>query len=210
MWRPTFHKKAVYIFLKRMFDIFVGLFGLLVLWPLFLIVSLLIYLEDPSGSPLFAQTRVGKRGKEFRLYKFRSMTADAEQRLDELMKFNEADGPVFKIKDDPRITRVGKFLRKTSIDELPQLLNVVKGDMSLVGPRPPLPREVALYNAYQKQRLKVKPGITCYWQAHPDRNSCSFDEWVKLDLKYIQERSVLTDLKIILMTVRAVFRMDGI
>ncbi len=202
--------KLPYIFLKRVFDIVVSLTGLILLWPLFLLVSILIYLEDHDSSPLFAQTRVGKNGKKFKLYKFRSMKADAEQHLEELMELNEADGPVFKIRDDPRITRVGKFLRKTSIDELPQLWNVVKGDMSLVGPRPPLPREVAMYNKYQKQRLRVKPGITCYWQAHPDRNSCSFDEWVKLDLKYIQERSVLTDLKIILMTVRAVFRMDGI
>ena len=166
-------------------------------------------LDDPKGSPLFVQTRVGKDGKEFRFYKFRSMVVDAEKQLEDLMDQNEMDGPVFKIKDDPRITRVGKFIRRTSIDELPQLWNVLKGDMSIVGPRPPVPREVAQYTDYQRQRLNVTPGLTCYWQVQRDRNYCSFDEWVEMDIRYIRERSVGTDMKIIFKTFGAVLGMNG-
>ncbi len=182
---------------------------LIVLSPLFLVVSIFIVLDDPKGSPIFVQTRVGKDGKEFRFYKFRSMVVDAEAQLDELLAQNEMDGPVFKIKDDPRITRVGKFIRKTSIDEMPQLWNVLRGDMSIVGPRPPIPREVVQYSDYQRQRLSVTPGLTCYWQVRKDRNMCSFDEWVEMDLQYIQERSIGTDLKIILKTFGAVLGMNG-
>ena len=183
--------------------------GLIVLSPLFLVVSIFIVLDDPKGSPIFVQTRVGKNGKEFRFYKFRSMVPDAEEQLDSLLGRNEMDGPVFKIRDDPRITRMGKFIRKTSIDELPQLWNVLRGDMSIVGPRPPVPREVAQYSDYQRQRLSVTPGLTCYWQVRKDRNLCSFDEWVEMDLQYIRERSIDTDLKIILKTFGAVLGMNG-
>lgn len=137
---------------------------MLVLWPFLLLVVLIIYLDDPHGSPLFSQTRIGRDGKTFRLYKFRSMYMNAEEKLSGLMEQNEMDGPVFKMKDDPRITRVGHIIRRCSIDELPQLINILKGDMSIVGPRPALPREVAQYNDYQKQRLYVTPGLTCYWQ----------------------------------------------
>ncbi len=200
---------AGYRFVKRMFDIVASAIALIVLSPLLLVVSLLIVLDDPKGAPIFTQTRVGKDGKEFRFYKFRSMVVDAEERLDELMGQNEMDGPVFKIKDDPRITRMGKFIRKTSIDELPQLWNVLRGDMSIVGPRPPVPREVAQYSDYQRQRLSVTPGLTCYWQVRKDRNLCSFDEWVEMDLQYIRERSIGTDLKIIFKTFGAVLGMNG-
>ena len=137
------------------------------------------------------------------------MVPDAETRLKELLDKNEMDGPAFKMKQDPRITRVGKFIRKTSIDELPQLMNILKGDMSIVGPRPALPREVEKYDDYQRQRLLVQPGLTCYWQIQPRRNSLSFDEWIELDIKYIRERSFRTDWKIIFGTFCAVIGMNG-
>ena len=137
------------------------------------------------------------------------MVPQAPSMLDSLLDRNEMDGPVFKIKDDPRITRMGKFIRRTSIDELPQLWNVLCGNMSIVGPRPPIPREVEQYNDYQRQRLSVTPGLTCYWQIRENRNSCSFDEWVEMDLQYIRDRSVWIDLKIILKTFLAVFSMWG-
>ena len=143
------------------------------------------------------------------MYKFRTMCVDAEDKLVNLLTENEMDGPVFKIKNDPRITRAGKFLRRTSIDELPQLINVLKGDMSIVGPRPALPRETELYNDYQRQRMYVTPGLTCYWQIQPNRNGIPFDEWIELDIRYIQERSLRVDWKIILMTIGAVFRGHG-
>lgn len=198
-----------YRFIKRAFDIVVSFLGLIVLSPFLLVVCLLIVLDDPKGSPIFVQTRVGKDGKEFQFYKFRSMVVDAEEQLKSLIDRNEMDGPAFKIKDDPRITRVGRFIRRTSIDELPQLINVFKGEMSVVGPRPPLPREVELYSDYQWQRLSVTPGLTCYWQVQKDRNLCSFDDWVELDLQYIREQSIVTDLKIIAKTFGAVFGMRG-
>ena len=177
--------------------------------PLALLISLAIVLDSPGDGAIFRQRRVGRDGKLFWLYKFRTMCRDAEKRLNELLKLNQMDGPVFKIKGDPRITRVGHFLRKTSLDELPQLLNVLRGDMSIVGPRPALPREVELYNDYQRQRLYVTPGLSCYWQIAPHRNEMSFDEWVALDLKYIQERSFWVDWKIIFLTVRAMFMKYG-
>ena len=146
----------------------------------------------------------GKNEKLFNLYKFRTMCPDAEEQKELLMGLNEADGPAFKIKDDPRITKIGKFLRKTNIDELPQMLNILKGDMSFVGPRPPLPEEVAQYSETDKQRLLVKPGLTCYWQAERNRNDISFEQWMKLDRKYIEDRSLWVDLKLIFKTVAVV------
>jgi lipopolysaccharide/colanic/teichoic acid biosynthesis glycosyltransferase len=137
------------------------------------------------------------------------MVPNADQMLEKIIHENEMDGPVFKIKNDPRITRIGRFLRKTSIDELPQLWNVLKGDMSLVGPRPPIPREVRQYDEYQYQRLLVTPGITCYWQVQPKRNSLSFDEWLELDIKYINEMSFKTDVKILFKTIGAVCGLEG-
>ena len=189
-----------YWVLRRAQDIVFSLLALILLAPLALVISLAIVLDSPGDGAIFRQRRVGRDGKLFWLYKFRTMCPDAEERLNELLKLNQMDGPVFKIKGDPRITRVGRFLRKTSLDELPQLLNVLRGDMSIVGPRPALPREVELYNDYQRQRLYVTPGLSCYWQIAPHRNEMSFDEWVALDLKYIQERSFWVDWKIIFKT----------
>ena len=198
-----------YWVLRRAQDIVFSLIALILLAPLALVISLAIVLDSPGDGAIFRQQRVGRDGKLFWLYKFRTMCPDAEERLNELLKLNQMDGPVFKIKGDPRITRVGHFLRKTSLDELPQLLNVLRGDMSIVGPRPALPREVELYNDYQRQRLYVTPGLSCYWQIAPHRNEMSFDEWVALDLKYIQERSFWVDWKIILLTVCAMFMKYG-
>ena len=190
----------VYLVLKRLMDIVGASVGLLLASPIMLIVAILIKLEDPKGPIFFSQVRNGAYPKTFKMYKFRSMYIDAEERLQELMHLNEQSGPAFKIKDDPRITKIGKFIRKTSLDELPQLFNVLKGDMSLVGPRPAIPREVEQYTAYQKQRLFVKPGLTCIWQVS-GRNNIEFDQWVELDIQYIKTRSLWLDLKLILMTI---------
>ena len=195
---------------RRLQDVLLSLGALLVLWPLMLVVAVVIVIDSPGAGPIFAQTRVGKDGKEFKFYKFRSMCPNAEAKLAGLLDQNEMEGPVFKIKEDPRITRVGKFIRRTSVDELPQLWNVLKGDMSIVGPRPALPREVEQYDEYAMQRLLVTPGLTCYWQIQPHRNELTFDEWVDLDVKYIRERSFRTDWKIILKTFGAVFGMNGV
>ena len=208
--KEQLHSKRGYWALRRGQDIFFSALALLVLWPIMLIVALIVYLDDPHGSPVFAQLRCGRDGKLFKMYKFRSMYVDAEDRLGDLLKDNEMDGPAFKIKDDPRITRVGKFLRSSSVDELPQLWDVLVGNMSLVGPRPPLPREVKEYNESQMQRLYVTPGITCYWQIQPKRNDLPFEEWLNLDIKYIEERSFRTDVKILIKTVGAVFGMEGV
>ena len=199
-----------YWLLRRFQDIILSLLAIAVLWPFLLIVALVIVIDSPGASPIFAQTRVGRDGKEFTFYKFRSMIPNAEAHLNELLPENEMHGPVFKIRDDPRITRVGRILRKCSIDELPQLFNVLRGDMSIVGPRPALPREVAQYDDYARQRLIVSPGLTCYWQIQPNRNQLSFDEWLELDIKYINERSFLTDWKIIFKTFAVVLGMTGI
>lgn len=202
--------KPLYNFFKRLFDFFASLIALTVLFVPLLIVALIIVIDSPGASPIYTQKRVGKNGKEFKFFKFRSMVPDAENMLEALLDKNEMDGPAFKIKDDPRITRFGRFIRKSCIDELPQLINVLKGDMSLVGPRPPLPREVEMYNEYQLQRLSVIPGLTCYWQVQPNRNDISFDEWMKCDIRYIEERSFRTDIKILFKTFGAVFGMEGI
>ena len=192
----------IYLTLKRLMDIIGASLGLLLASPIMLIVAILIKLEDSKGSIFFSQIRNGTYPNTFKMYKFRSMYVDAEERLQELMHLNEQSGPVFKIKDDPRITKVGKFIRKTSLDELPQLFNVLKGDMSLVGPRPALPREVEQYTDYQKQRLFVKPGLTCIWQVS-GRNNITFEQWVELDIKYIKTRSLWLDIKLILLTIPA-------
>lgn len=208
------HKEAVvqkerrgYEFAKRVFDVVSSLLALIVFSPLMGIIALAIKLED-GGSPIFAQTRVGKDGKFFRMYKFRSMCEDAEKKLKELQDRNEADGLAFKMSNDPRVTRVGAFIRKTSIDELPQLFNIFKGNMSVVGPRPPLGYEVMQYDDYQMQRLSVKPGLTCYWQCS-GRSDVSFDEWMELDIKYIRERSFFKDIEIIFRTIPAVLFHKG-
>jgi|UniRef100_UPI0040266EC5 hypothetical protein len=205
----TLRSHRRYWVLRRAQDIVFSLLALILLAPLALLISLAIVLDSPGDGAIFRQRRVGRDGKLFWLYKFRTMCPDAEEQLNELLSQNQMDGPVFKIKGDPRITRVGRFLRKTSLDELPQLLNVLQGDMSIVGPRPALPREVELYSDYQRQRLYVTPGLSCYWQIAPHRNEMSFDEWVVLDLKYIQERSFWVDWKIIFLTVRAMLMKYG-
>ena len=194
----------VYMFCKRAMDIIGSLAGLILLSPLLLIIAIAIKIEDPKGSIFFAQQRCGKDNKLFPMYKFRSMVSNAEELLEELMEHNEMDGPVFKIKDDPRITKVGKFIRKTSVDELPQLFNILRGDMSIVGPRPAIPHEVAEYNDYQRQRLLVKPGLTCIWQVS-GRNSIGFDEWMEMDLEYIENRNLWMDIKLIFKTVGVLF-----
>ncbi|MGN0803395.1 MAG: sugar transferase [Candidatus Faecivicinus sp.] len=194
---------------RRAQDIALSLLSLIALSPVMLLIALAIVIDSPGASPIFVQDRVGRDGKIFRFMKFRSMVPNAEAKLHLLLDKNEMDGPAFKMKEDPRITRVGKFIRKTSLDELPQLINILIGDMSIVGPRPALPREVAEYSEYQRQRLLVQPGLTCYWQIQPRRNSLSFDEWIELDLKYIRERSFRTDWKIIFKTFGAVIGMNG-
>ncbi|MFY0761448.1 sugar transferase [Metabacillus dongyingensis] len=195
---------STYKISKRLLDITGALFGIIILSLLFILVALAIKLEDPKGPVFFAQIRVGKNGQEFKMYKFRSMVSDAEERLKELLSLNEVSGAMFKMKNDPRITKTGKLIRKTSIDELPQLINVLKGEMSLVGPRPPLPREVELYSDYDKQRLLVTPGCTGLWQVSA-RNSVGFSEMVELDLAYIRERSLSFDFKIIIKTILLLF-----
>jgi len=200
---------AGYLRLKRIQDIVLSVLGLVLLFPAMVLIALVILIESPGESPIFVQTRVGMNGRKFKFFKFRTMHPNAEKHLQELLDKNEMNGPVFKIKDDPRITRVGRILRKTSMDELPQLWNILKGDMSLVGPRPALPREVSQYDKNAWQRLMVTPGLTCYWQIQPKRNSLSFEKWLELDLKYIEERSLLVDWKIMFGTISAVLHMEG-
>ena len=202
--------KPVYEFFKRCFDIVFSVLALLVLFLPLCIVALVIVIDSPGASPIYVQKRVGKSGKEFKFYKFRSMVPNAEAMLESLLDKNEMEGPAFKIKEDPRITKFGRIIRRACIDELPQLINILKGDMSFVGPRPPLPREVEMYDEYQLQRLSVIPGLTCYWQVQPDRNSISFDEWMECDMRYIRERSLKTDIRIMIKTVCTVFSMEGI
>lgn len=200
--------KPVYEACKRVFDLVMAIFALILLSPVFLIVAICIKAED-GGSIIYGSTRLTKGGKEFTMYKFRSMCPDADKKLDELLDRNEMEGPAFKIADDPRITKIGRFIRKTSIDELPQLINIIKGDMTIIGPRPPLPREVEQYNEYQLHRLDVKTGLACYHECMGRSDSHDFDEWVEQDLRYIRERSMLTDLKIIFMTVWVVLTGKG-
>ena len=196
-------KHYFYRFTKRFFDILASLIGLIILSPVFLIVAIAIKIDD--GGPVFYnQERIGKNGKEFKMYKFRSMKVNADQELEKLIHKNEVDGAMFKMKDDPRITRVGKFIRKTSIDEFPQLLNVLLGQMSIVGPRPPLPREVKMYTDYDWQRLYVRPGCTGLWQVTV-RNSVGFHEMVNIDLEYIQKRGFWLDIKIMFKTIKIIF-----
>ncbi len=193
--------------LKRLLDVAVSLAALVALSPIFLVTAIAIKLDSP-GPVFFKQTRVGKWGRLFGVYKFRSMYIDAEKRKQELMKQNEADGPVFKIRHDPRITRVGRFIRKMSIDELPQLINVLQGDMSLVGPRPPLPKEVAQYKYYQRKRLDAEAGITGLQQVS-GRSDLNFEQWVSYDIEYIQKQSFWFDIKILLKTIPAVLLGKG-
>lgn len=199
--------RGAYEIIKRIMDVVCSLAALVVLSPIFLITALAIKIED-KGPVIFAQNRAGKDGQPFRMYKFRSMYVDAEKRRNELLAQNEADGPLFKIANDPRITKVGRFIRKTSIDELPQLWNILKGQMSIVGPRPLVTYEQSQCNEYQAQRLLVKPGLTCIWQVS-GRSDTKFDELIEMDLEYIRNRSLWLDIKLIIKTVVVVFTHKG-
>jgi lipopolysaccharide/colanic/teichoic acid biosynthesis glycosyltransferase len=201
------HGRLYRTYIKRPFDMLGSLLGLVLLSPIFLLISILIRL-DSAGPILFRQTRIGKGGRPFQFYKFRSMIENAEEMKDKLMHLNELEGPVFKISEDPRITSLGRFLRKTSLDELPQLINVLQGHMSLVGPRPPLPCEVEKYEGWQRDKLSVLPGITCLWQIS-GRNHIGFTEWMRLDIEYIRRQSLGLDFKILLRTLPAVLSRKG-
>ncbi|MCS8563939.1 sugar transferase [Pediococcus pentosaceus] len=202
------NKRYIYRFFKRTLDVIGSGIGLIILSPLFLIISILIKCEEPSGPIFYSQIRLGKNQKPFKMYKFRSMVVNADQMLEQLMKQNEVEGAMFKIKEDPRVTKIGKFIRKHSIDELPQLWNVLIGHMTLVGPRPPLKREVLGYTTYDKQRLIVKPGCTGLWQVS-GRNDVGFEEMVELDLKYIEKSSVWYDFEILFKTIWIVVSPNG-
>lgn len=194
---------SLYEFIKRVIDILGSFTGLLLFSPLFIIIALIVKFTS-KGPVFFSQKRVGRNGKAFDMYKFRSMVVNAEELKEKLAAQNEMSGPMFKMKDDPRVTKVGKFIRKTSIDELPQLWNVLKGDMSLVGPRPSLPKEVAQFEGWMYKRLEVKPGLTCYWQVS-GRNNIDFEDWMKLDIKYVEERNFWIDIMLIFRTVGVLF-----
>lgn len=194
---------CVYGFLKRTIDIIGSLAGLLLLSPVLIIVSILIKLES-EGPIVFSQDRIGYKGQKFKMYKFRSMVVNAEDLKKQLAEQNEMSGPMFKMKNDPRVTKVGKFIRKTSIDELPQLINILKGEMSLVGPRPSLPKEVKEFEPWMMERLEVKPGLTCYWQVS-GRNDIDFEDWMKLDIEYVRDRNFWLDIKLILKTFFVLF-----
>lgn len=195
---------AFYRLIKRTMDLILSLSALLVLSPLFIITTIIIFIDDP-GNPFFVQYRLTENGKAFPMIKFRSMYLDAEERFEKLQKHNETDGLAFKMENDPRVTKIGKFIRKTSIDELPQLINIICGDMSIVSPRPPLPREVVGYTPYQINRLTVKGGLTCYCQCS-GRSDMPFEEWVDSDIEYIKTRSLGVDVKIIVKTALAVLK----
>lgn len=206
--REVYQRKSrAYKLVKRFFDIVLSGIALVCLSPIFAITALAILLED--GRPIFfVQPRAGKDLKPFRMYKFRSMYKDADSKLKELLKENEQTGHAFKIKNDPRITKVGKFIRKVSIDELPQLLNIIKGDMSIVGPRPILTWQMEECSPYEQQRLIVQPGLTCYWQVS-GRADIKWEQWVELDLDYIEDMSLWTDVKMIARTIPALFDSEG-
>jgi exopolysaccharide biosynthesis polyprenyl glycosylphosphotransferase len=198
---------AVALAVKRVFDVAGSLAALLLLSPILAATALAVRLDSP-GPVFFRQRRVGQNGRTFDMLKFRSMYADAEQRLESLRAFNEMSGPVFKMTNDPRISRVGRFIRRTSIDELPQFWNVLRGEMSVVGPRPPVPSEVKQYKRWQRRRLSVKPGITCTWQVS-GRNEINFDQWMELDLAYIDNWSIWRDVSIVARTIPAVLKARG-
>lgn len=205
--REKIKSRVLYHLVKRIFDFIGATCGLIILSPLMLIIAFLIKKED-HGPIFYKQVRVGKYGKSFKMYKFRSMSVNADQLLNKLKDKNDVEGPMFKMKDDPRVTKIGHFIRKHSLDELPQFLNVIKGDMSLVGPRPPIPSEVAEYSEYDKQRLYVMPGCTGLWQA-TERNEVGFNEMIQLDITYIRKASFLFDLWIIWKTITIIIKPNG-
>lgn len=198
-----------YYIAKRGMDIAFSAAGLLVLWPVLAAFMAAVVIEDPHGSPIFRQKRIGKDGKPFLMYKLRSMYTNAEELLPDIIDQNEALGTAFKMKNDPRVTKVGRVARKFCIDELFQLINILKSDMSIVGPRPPLPREVEQYDEYDMQRLSMKPGLTCYWQVYPRRHEISFEDWVAMDIKYILNHGLKVDLMLIVKTFCIIFSGKG-
>ncbi len=201
--------KSYHLATKKVMDIIISILMILVFSPFIIVFSILIKLSSP-GPVIFKQSRVGLRGRQFNLYKFRTMVSNAESIRKDLMGKNEMDGPAFKIKDDPRITNIGRFLRKTGLDELPQLFNILKGEMSLIGPRPPLQSETIQYKRWQLRRLSVKPGLSCFWQIKPDRNNIKFEQWMEMDLAYIDNWSPRLDFIIFLKTIKTVFQRSGI
>jgi len=198
---------SLYDLIKRTVDVLGASAGLLLSAPIMLGVAIAIKLES-RGPILFRHPRLGKDGRPFVMLKFRSMSPEAPLLQEQLLQENEVPGPVFKIRSDPRVTRVGRIIRKYSLDELPQLWNVLRGEMSLVGPRPPIPDEVARYHPWQRERLAVKPGLTCIWQVS-GRSDIPFDEWVQMDIEYVRTRGLLMDLKLLLLTVPAVISARG-
>lgn len=196
-------KTISYLILKRIIDIIGSIIGIVLVSPVLLVTAVLIKLES-KGRIFFSQTRVGLHGKEFKIYKFRSMVDGAEALKKSIEHKNEMSGPMFKVRGDPRITKIGRFIRKTSIDELPQLINVLKGEMSLVGPRPSIPSEVEKFEAWMLKRLEVKPGLTCYWQVSGRNNIC-FEDWMKLDIDYVNNRNMQLDIKLIFKTIILLF-----
>jgi lipopolysaccharide/colanic/teichoic acid biosynthesis glycosyltransferase len=203
--KDQIEKRILYHFFKRFFDELLSIIAIILLIPVFVVTAILIKIEDPHGPIFYSQIRIGKNNRPFRMYKFRSMVTNADERLKTLLDQNDVEGAMFKMKSDPRVTKVGGIIRKYSIDELPQLINVVKGDMSLVGPRPPLRREVKEYTKYDKQRLLVIPGCTGLWQVG-ERNNVGFHEMVELDLKYIREAGILLDFYILIRTIIIMIR----
>lgn len=201
-------QQRFYFCMTRFFDVLLATLGLIFLSPVFLVIAILIKVEDPTAPVIFSQERVGENKKIFKMYKFRTMIPNAEEKLKDLLKYNEVEGAMFKMKQDPRITPIGSFLRKTSLDELPQLWNVFKGDMSLVGPRPPLPREVEMYSPHDMERLLVKPGCTGLWQVS-GRNELSFEEMVNLDIEFINHLSISNYFRLIFKTFGIIFRKEG-
>lgn len=199
----VYKRKPVYDAVKRVFDIIASFFALIILSPVFLIISIAIMADD-FANPFFTQARTGKDGKHFKMIKFRSMYKNAEKKREELLDQNEVTGPIFKMKEDPRVTKIGKVLRKSSLDELPQLINIIKGDMSVVGPRPLLTYEQDGCTEHEANRLKVTPGLTCYWQIQKTEEG-DFGFLIEKDFEYIKNRSIITDLKIIFKTVAVVF-----
>jgi lipopolysaccharide/colanic/teichoic acid biosynthesis glycosyltransferase len=196
------------MFVKRAIDIGCTGLALIVLSPILLAIAAIIKFSDPKGPVIFKQTRVGQHGKLFTMYKFRSMYIDAEERKKALEHLNETSGPTFKMKNDPRIYPMGRILRKFSLDELPQLFNILRGDMSIVGPRPPIPAETATYSPWHNMRLAVKPGLTCIWQVS-GRSNISFEDWMRLDNQYIQQASIKNDISLIAKTFKVVFKGEG-
>ena len=203
--KEIIRKQKGYDFVKRLIDFFAGIVGIILISPIMLWIGYKIHKDEPGSPVIFAQKRVGRNGKLFTMYKFRSMCVDAEEKLNGLADKNEIKGAMFKMKEDPRVTEFGKFIRKTSLDELPQLLNVIKGDMSLIGPRPPLQREVAEYTQYDMQRLLVKPGCSGLWQVS-GRNEVHFNEMVNFDIEYIQNRGLKYDIFLIIKTIKVMIK----